>query len=165
MIQTKRKTIAAAWHRPFWLLQIVSLRASEPPTAPRREPWLPDLEVETYKLDNGLTVVLHEDRKTPLVTVNITYNVGSKDDPPGRTGFAHLFEHMMFEGSEHNDSTFHWPFYQSMTDSQGFTSVDTTVYHETVTPNALERVLWLEADRMGFLLLRSGEAGQNLEGA
>ena len=151
MIQTKRKTIAAlAW--AVLVLQIVSLRGSEPPTAPRRKPWLPDLEVETYKLANGLTVILHEDHKAPLVSVNITYNVGSKDDPPGRTGFAHLFEHLMFEGSEHSDSTFHWPIYQNMTDSQGLTSVDTTVYYETITRNALERVLWLEADRMGFLL-------------
>ena len=128
------------------------VHADGPPGNEPRAPWLPDIEVETYTLANGLTVTLHQDHKTPLVTVNITYNVGSKDDPPGRSGFAHLFEHFMFEGSEHSDSTFYWPFYQNMTDSQGFTSADTTVYHETVTRNALERVLWLEADRMGFLL-------------
>ena len=132
---------------PLWYIEPDSLRGAGP-----TKPWVPDVEVETFKLDNGLTVVLHEDHKTPLVSVYVTYNVGSKDDPPGRTGFAHLFEHMMFQGSAHSDETYHAPVYAYLTESQGTTSEDMTVYSQTVTPNALERVLWLEADRMGFLL-------------
>ena len=96
--------------------------------------------------------MLHEDHKAPLVAVNVIYNVGSKDDPPGRTGFAHLFEHMMFKGSQHSDGSYYWPIYPNFASSQGTTACDRTVYRTTVTPNALELVLWLEADRMGFLL-------------
>ena len=129
------------------LLTAGALKAAGP-----KKPWVPDVEVESYKLENGLTVVLHEDHKAPLVSVHVTYNVGSKDDPPGRTGLAHLFEHMMFEGSEHSDGIYHGPLYKYMTDSQGTTSEDETVYTQSVTSNALECVLWLEADRMGFLL-------------
>jgi zinc protease len=128
------------------IVQRGSLEGAQP-----AKPWVPDVEVETFKLENGLTVVFHEDHKTPLVSVYVTYNVGSKDDPPGRTGFAHLFEHMMFQGSAHSDETYHGPIYPYSTDSQGTTSEDLTVYSQTVTPNALERVLWLESDRMGFL--------------
>ncbi len=144
----------ASWMLAFVLGVALSplARAEGPVVNKTTKPWLPDVKVETYKLENGLTVVLHEDHKAPLVSVYVTYNVGSKDDPPGRTGFAHLFEHMMFQGSEHSDETYHWPIYQYMTDAQGTTSEDTTVYAETVTPNALGRALWLEADRMGFLL-------------
>jgi zinc protease len=134
------------------MMHVATARASEPKPLESRKPWVPDLEVDTYKLANGLTVILHEDHKTPLVAVNVIYNVGAKDDPPGRSGFAHLFEHLMFEGSEHNDGSYHWPIYRFMTDARGATSADRTAYHETVTSNALERVLWLEADRMGFFL-------------
>ena len=126
--------------------------ADGPPAAEPKRPWLPDVEVETYTLANGLSVVLHQDRKTPLVAVHLTYIVGSKDDPPGRTGLAHLYEHLMFEGSSHSDSSFSWPIYRYMTDARGSTGCDRTEYHETVTSNALERVLWLEADRMAFLV-------------
>ena len=115
-------------------------------------PGFPSLEVEKYQLRNGLTVVLHEDHKTLLVAVNVTYNVGSKDDPPGRTGFAHLFEHMMFKGSQHSDCAYHWPIHPYVARGYASTGEDLTVYRTTVTCNALETVLWLEADRMGFLL-------------
>lgn len=134
------------------LSPIVALRADEQVAAETPKPWLPELEVEQYRLLNGLTVILHEDHKTPLVAVNITYSVGSKDDPPGRTGLAHLFEHMMFKGSQHSDWNYFGPIYPYYAKAQGTTEYDRTVYNETVTSNALELVLWLEADRMGFLL-------------
>jgi hypothetical protein len=75
--------------------QIVSLRAGEPHKGAARDPWVPELVIEKYRLANGLTVVLHEDHKAPLVAIDVSYNVGSKDDPPGRPGFAHLFEHLL----------------------------------------------------------------------
>jgi zinc protease len=131
---------------------IAMSRAAGPVPAQSRRPWIPEIQLETYTLENGLTIVLHEDHTTPLVSVNVIYNVGSKDEPPGCTGFAHIFEHMMFEGSEHNNSAFYSQFYQYMTTAQATTSEDRTVYFETVTRNALERVLWLEADRMGCFL-------------
>jgi zinc protease len=134
------------------IAQFAPVRAHEPPPIEAKKPWLPDIKVEHYTLSNGLTVTLHQDHRTPLVAVHVTYNVGSKDDPPGRTGLAHLVEHLMFEGSEHSDSSYYSPIYQYMTDAQGATGRDRTDYHETVTSNALERALWLEADRMGFVL-------------
>jgi zinc protease len=132
--------------------QVAAVPANEPLPVEAKRPWLPELDVESYHLPNGLTVVLHEDHKTPLVAVNLAYNVGSKDDPPGRTGFAHLFEHLMFKGSEHNDWNYLGPIYPYSAKGQGSTGSDRTVYSTTVTRNALELVLWLEADRMGFLL-------------
>ena len=134
------------------VLLVVSLRGSEPSALVLKETWLPDIKVETYKLENGLTVTLHEDHKTPLVAVHVTYHAGSKDDPPGRSGLAHLYEHLMFEGSEHSDSSYYGPVYPYMADARGATGRDTTDYHATVTRDALERILWLEADRMGFLM-------------
>lgn len=112
------------------------------------------MEDEPARPDHGCVkgLGLHEDHKAPLVAVNIIYNVGSKDDPPGRTGFAHLFEHMMFKGSQHSDGSYFWPIYPYFASSHCTTECDRTVYRTTVTPNALELVLWLEADRMGFLL-------------
>jgi zinc protease len=136
----------------LWIARPASLGADKPVPAVPMRPWIPEIQLETYTLANGLSVVLHEDHTTPLVSVNIIYNVGSKDETLGRSGFAHMFEHMMFEGSEHNHGSFHWPFYQYMKTSQATTTEDQTVYYETVTRNALERVLWLEADRMGFFL-------------
>lgn len=135
-----------------WSGQVAALRASEPTPLRAADPWLPALTIQKYQLSNGLTVVLHEDHNTPLVAVNVVYNVGSKDDPPGRTGFAHVVEHMMFEGSEHSDWSFFGPIYPYSAWVQGTTYEDRTVYQTTVTRNALELVLWLEADRMGFLL-------------
>ncbi len=110
------------------------------------------LQVEQFALPNGLKVVLHEDHKTPVVAVNLLYRVGSKDEQLGRTGFAHLFEHMMFQGSKHHDSDYFIPLERLGADLNGSTSEDDTVYYETVPSNALELALWLEADRMGFLL-------------
>jgi zinc protease len=135
-----------------FILQCALLDGAEPRQGEVPKPWIPDIQVESYTLENGLTVILHEDHKAPMVAVNVTYKVGSKDDAPGRSGFAHLFEHMMFEGSEHHDASYTGAFYRYMIDGRAETDRDHTVYYDTVTSNALERVLWLEADRMGFVL-------------
>jgi zinc protease len=110
------------------------------------------LKVERYTLPNGLTVLLHEDHKTPVAAVDLYYKVGSKDEQPGRTGFAHLFEHMMFLGSKHHDEDYSRPLERLGAETNATTDEDRTEYYERVPSNALERALWLEADRMGFLL-------------
>lgn len=108
---------------------------------------------EEFQLENGLTVIVHEDRKAPIVGVAVWYNVGSKDEPDGLTGFAHLFEHLMFNGSE-NAPNDYFQYLQEMgaTDYNGTTNFDRTNYFQTVPRPALERALWLESDRMGYLL-------------
>lgn len=108
---------------------------------------------EEFQLANGLTVLVHEDRKAPIVNVTVWYNVGSKDEPKGKTGFAHLFEHLMFNGSENapNDY-FQYLAEMGATDYNGTTWFDRTNYFQTVPKPALERALWLESDRMGYLL-------------
>jgi len=112
-----------------------------------------ELPYDKFELDNGLTVVVHEDRKAPLVAVSIWYHVGSKDEPEGKTGFAHLFEHLMFNGSEHYDGEWFEPLEEiGATDLNGTTWFDRTNYFQTVPTPALERVLWMESDRMGHLL-------------
>ena len=107
---------------------------------------------EKYTLSNGLDVILHQDRALPLVAVNVWYHVGSKDEEPGKTGFAHLFEHVMFEGSKHHNSSHFEPLQEVGANLNGSTSTDRTNYWENVPSNYLELALWLEADRMGFLL-------------
>lgn len=108
---------------------------------------------QEFKLANGLTVLVHEDRKAPIVNVTVWYNVGSKDEPKGKTGFAHLFEHLMFNGSENapNDY-FQYLAEMGATDYNGTTWFDRTNYFQTVPRPALDRALWLESDRMGYLL-------------
>ncbi len=113
---------------------------------------LPPLKIETYSLSNGLQVCLYEDHSTPIVGVNINYFVGSKNEKPGRTGFAHLFEHMMFQGSKHFNDDYFKALEPVGAFVNGATSQDRTRYLEIVPANYLERALWLEADRMGFLL-------------
>jgi len=120
--------------------------------ADERQPQIPDLKVETYTLPNGLEVILHQDHKTPIVTVNLWYKVGSKNEKVGRTGFAHLFEHLMFQGSKNHDNEYFGPLEKIGANLNGSTSEDRTNYYETVPSNALELALWLESDRMGFLL-------------
>lgn len=106
-----------------------------------------------YHLDNGLTVILHEDRSDPLVHVDVTYHVGSGREEVGKSGFAHFFEHMMFQGSEHVADEQHIKIVsESGGTMNGTTSADRTNYFETVPANQLEKMLWLESDRMGFLL-------------
>ncbi|MGE0180103.1 MAG: M16 family metallopeptidase [Sphingomonas sp.] len=108
---------------------------------------------ETFTLDNGLRVIVHEDRKAPVVAVSVWYNVGSKDEPAGRTGFAHLFEHIMFNGSENAPGEyFEHTRAMGATDLNGTTWFDRTNYFQTVPRPALERALFLESDRMGHLL-------------
>jgi zinc protease len=103
-------------------------------------------------LDNGLHVILHRDTSNPLVSVNIWYHVGSKDEDPGKTGFAHLFEHMMFQGSKNITKAEHFKYIQQAGGIvNGSTSQDRTNYYESVPSNQLELVLWLESDRMGYL--------------
>jgi zinc protease len=114
---------------------------------------LPEVPQQTSRLKNGLTLILSEEHVVPLVTVYVTYRVGSKDELPGRTGFAHLFEHVMFQGSKHVGDDEHLKIIESVGGSaNGNTTQDRTVYLETVPSNFLERALWLESDRMGFLL-------------
>jgi len=108
---------------------------------------------DRFQLDNGLTVIVHEDRKAPVVGVSMWYNVGSKDEPAGKTGFAHLFEHLMFNGSENLEGDyFKWLQQIGATDLNGTTSFDRTNYFQTVPTGAIERVLFMESDRMGYLL-------------
>ena len=120
-------------------------RATEP--APITIPY------QRFVLKNGLTLLVHEDHKAPIVAVNIWYHVGSKNERPGRTGFAHLFEHLMFNGSEHFNDDYFQPFERiGATDQNGTTNEDRTNYFENVPTTALDVALWMESDRMGHLL-------------
>jgi zinc protease len=103
-------------------------------------------------LDNGLQVIVHEDHRCPIVAVNLWYHVGSKNERPGRTGFAHLFEHLMFEGSQHHDTGYFQPLQEVGGQLNGSTNGDRTNYWEVVPTSALDTALWMESDRMGFLL-------------
>lgn len=103
-------------------------------------------------LENGLDVIVHEDHALPIVAVNIWYHVGSKDERPGRTGFAHLFEHLMFEGSAHHDRGYFPPLQEAGASINGSTNADRTNYWEVVPTQALDLALWMESDRMGWLL-------------
>src|SRR6476469_3751009 len=107
---------------------------------------------EKRTLANGLDVIVHEDRNLPMVAVNIWYHVGSKNERPGRTGFAHLFEHLMFEGSEHHDHGYFPPLQRAGGLLNGSTNADRTNYWEVVPTGALDLALWMESDRMGYLL-------------
>jgi zinc protease len=115
---------------------------------------VPRLAYEKYKLPNGLEVILYEDHRLPLVAVDLWYHVGPVKEREGRTGFAHLFEHMMFEGSKHVGEKAHFKYLEAAgaSDINGTTDFDRTNYFETLPSNQLELALWLESDRMGFLL-------------
>jgi len=128
--------------------------APAPAQASRPAPLqIPELKFERYKLANGLEVILSEDHRLPLVAVNLWYHVGPANETAGRTGFAHLFEHMMFEGSKHVASSAHAHYLEAAgaTDFNGTTDFDRTNYYETLPSNQLELALWLESDRMGYL--------------
>src|ERR1035441_8966005 len=136
-------------------------------TAPKKEPAkpgavtsgkadsseIPTIKFEKYTLPNGLIVILSEDHRLPLVATNLWYHVGPANELPGRTGFAHLFEHMMFEGSKHVPGNSHIRLLEAAgaSDLNGTTDFDRTNYFETVPSNQLELALWLESDRMGYL--------------
>ncbi|NHA13457.1 pitrilysin family protein [Thioalkalivibrio sp. XN279] len=112
-----------------------------------------DIPYEEFTLDNGLRVIVHTDRKAPIVAVNIWYHVGSKNEPEGRTGFAHLFEHLMFQGSENYNDEYFKPFEQvGATGQNGTTSFDRTNYFQNVPTTALDMALWMESDRMGHFM-------------
>jgi len=114
---------------------------------------LPEIKYEKFTLPNGLRVIVHEDRKIPVVAVNVWYHVGSKDELPGKTGFAHLFEHLMFNGTENYNNEYFGPFQQvGATDMNGTTNNDRTNYFQNVPTPALDLALWMESDRMGHLL-------------
>ncbi len=110
------------------------------------------LDWNRQTLDNGLDVIVHEDHRCPIVAVNLWYHVGSRNESPGRTGLAHLFEHLMFEGSLHHDRNYFTPLQQAGAAVNGSTSCDRTNYWEVLPANALDLALWLESDRMGYLL-------------
>ncbi len=128
----------------------LSATAAPPKSAP-----LPvvDIPYQKFVLDNGLTLIVHEDHKAPVVAVNVWYHVGSKDERPGRTGFAHLFEHLMFNGSEnYRDDWFKALESAGATKLNGTTWYDRTNYFQNVPTSALDMTLWMESDRMGHLL-------------
>lgn len=128
--------------------------AKERAAAKKKTASLPSIPFEKYTLKNGLEVILSPDHTLPLVSVNIWYHVGPAYELPGRTGFAHLFEHMMFQGSQHVGPKAHFHYLEAAgaSDINGTTSFDRTNYFETVPSNQLDLALWLESDRMGFLL-------------
>src|SRR5436190_9569200 len=125
---------------------------------------LPQLNVEKHTLSNGLEILIVEDHRLPRVAVDVWYHVGPVNEEPGRTGFAHLFEHMMFQHSKHVPADAHFKLLQSAgaSDMNGTTDFDRTNYFETVPSHELELALWLESDRMGYLLDElDGEALRN----
>ena len=137
------------------LILATALFAGGTALAQAATPAFPDAHIpyERHVLDNGLTLIIHEDHKAPVVAVNVWYHVGSKDERPGRTGFAHLFEHLMFNGSEHYNDDFFRPLEPAgATKLNGTTWYDRTNYFQNVPTSALDMTLWLESDRMGHLL-------------
>ena len=130
------------------LMAVLSIRVSaKPPES------VIDIPYTRFVLDNGLTLIVHEDHKAPIVAVNVWYHVGSKNEKPGKTGFAHLFEHLMFNGSEHFDDDFFKATEKvGATDMNGTTSEDRTNYFENAPKDALDYLLWLESDRMGHMV-------------
>lgn len=141
------------------LLSFVVAALSSLPSSADTSP-SPTLKTTKTTLPNGLEVIVDEDHRTPIVTVNVWYHVGSKDEAARRNGFAHLFEHVMFQGSKHVPEDTYFRFLEKVgaTSINGTTSLDRTNYFETVPKNQLELALWLESDRMGFLLDHADDA-------
>src|SRR5262249_21502042 len=137
-------------HRPILTLAALCLLGSQ--TAPAGK--APAIAFEKYALPNGLEVILSEDHRLPMTAVNLWYHVGPANEVRGRTGFAHLFEHMMFQGSRHVPSDEHFKILEGAGASMinGTTDFDRTNYFETIPSNQLELALWMESDRMGYLL-------------
>jgi zinc protease len=126
----------------------IALLCATPVAAAEMLP-IPEISYEKFTLDNGLTLIVHEDDKAPIVAVNVWYHVGAKNEPAGKTGFAHLFEHLMFNGSEHYDDDYFKPFDQvGATEMNGTTNSDRTNYFQNVPKTALDMALWMESDRM-----------------
>ena len=146
------------------LVALCSLIASAPVAASLGAQVTPRIQFEKYALPNGLEVILHEDHSTPIVTVDTWYHVGSGDEQVGRTGFAHLFEHIMFMGSQNVPvGAFDQMLEAAGADNNGSTTEDRTNYYENLPSNALALALWLDADRMGFLLPTMDLAKLNLQ--
>lgn len=146
---------AAQAQAPAAAIEVAAAPAAAAPQSREQLAPLPDVDIPFTKftLDNGLTVIVHEDHKAPIVAVNIWYHVGSKNEPEGRSGFAHLFEHLMFNGSEnYNTDFFKGTELLGATDQNGTTNTDRTNYFQNVPTTALDSILWLESDRMGHLL-------------
>ncbi len=145
-------------YRLVALLALLAVPGLSPVDAqtPARRPstqGIPEIKYEKFVLPNGLTLLVHEDHKAPIVAVNLWYHVGSKNEKVGRTGFAHLFEHLMFNGSEHYNDDYFKPLEKvGATDLNGTTNFDRTNYFQNVPTSALDLVLFLESDRMGHLL-------------
>src|SRR6187200_3390272 len=136
----------------FFVAVILGVSA---PIANSQTTSFPDIDIpyKKFVLENGLRVLVHEDHKAPIVAVNIWYHVGSKNEKPGKTGFAHLFEHLMFNGSEdYDDDYFKVMDRIGATDLNGTTNEDRTNYFQNVPTTALDTALWMESDRMGHLL-------------
>ena len=135
------------------LLTLITLSTTASFAYGQTELNVPDIEYDTFTLSNGLTVVVHEDRKVPMVAVNVWYHVGSKNEKVGKTGFAHLFEHLMFNGTENYNAEYFEPFEKiGATDQNGTTNNDRTNYFQNVPTNALDLALWMESERMGHIL-------------
>ena len=147
-------SLVSLFARPEWLLLPLLGMAVFPLVSAAQDP---DAEIDIpytkFVLDNGLTLIVHEDHKAPIVSVNVWYHVGSKNEKLGKTGFAHLFEHLMFNGSEHfNDDYFQALEKVGATDLNGTTNSDRTNYFQNVPTPALDLVLWMESDRMGYMI-------------
>ena len=149
------------------MIAAAALQAQDAPKSqPLRTPPpdIPKIPYTRYVLPNGMVALLNEDHSSPIVYTTLWYHVGSHNEAPGRTGFAHLFEHMMFEGSENIDAGQHRIMIQSMGGSfNGSTTEDRTNYYETVPSNQLETALWMESDRMATLLTRLDQARLDAE--
>jgi zinc protease len=153
MIRLAAFALAIAILSPTLALAQKNAQSSNGQTPSQRDNTvLPQINYTEFTLANGLRVILHEDHSTPIVAVNIWYHVGSKNEVSGRTGFAHLFEHMMFQGSLHHDDDYFVPLQEAGGTLNGSTNTDRTNYWEVVPSNFLELALWLESDRMGYLL-------------
>src|SRR6478672_7446606 len=137
-----------------------STSVAQAPAATPAKSDLPTIDFEKYTLPNGLDVILSEDHRLPLVAFNLWYHVGPANEAAGRTGFAHLFEHMMFQCSKHVPCDSHLRLLEAAgaSDLNGTTDYDRTNYFETVPANQLELALWLESDRMGYLLDKVDQA-------
>ena len=145
--------------RVKWLLGLALIAAAAFHTVglaqrPAADGDIPKINFEKYTLPNGLDVILSEDHRLPMVAVNLWYHVGPVNEEPGRTGFAHLFEHMMFQGSKHVAPNMHFQMLEGAGASgiNGTTDFDRTNYFETLPANQLELGLWLESDRMGYMI-------------
>jgi zinc protease len=148
-----RKMLTALAAAAIALAPMAAQAARAPRAAPVAAIPMPDIAYTRYTLSNGLTLLVHEDHKAPIVSVNIWYHVGSKNEQRGRTGFAHLFEHLMFNGSENHRGDW-FPVVEGLgaTDLNGTTNTDRTNFFQNVPVAALDTILWMESDRMGHLL-------------